>query len=411
MPDQATTNVLDVDLNGQEFLSDPYPLYDLVRSENPVHWNESDKHWYMTRYDDVMAMLKDSRLSSNRIRAIASDLPKETQEKVTPLIDAISSFMLQSDPPSHTRMRGLVNKAFTPHMVENMRARIQYLVDGMLDDVQGNSGMDVLADLAIPMPGIVISDMLGVPSEDQPQFKKWSADITGHYVASGSNVSVSDLYELSQKSFFELSDYFRVIIETLRGNPKDNLLSAMVEAEEAGDKLTTDELIANCVLLMFAGNETTTNLIGNGMLALLQNPEQLRMLQSDAGLIGPAVEELLRYDSPVQKTARTAIVDIEIGGKVIKAGDLVMMAYGSANRDPEQFEDPNRLDINRADNRHLAFAQGIHYCLGSALARIEGQIAINTLINRMPDIKLAGGNIERCPTTHIWGYKALPVSF
>ena len=411
MPDQATTNVLDVDLNGQEFLSDPYPLYDLVRSENPVHWNESDKHWYMTRYDDVMAMLKDSRLSSNRIRAIASDLPKETQEKVTPLIDAISSFMLQSDPPSHTRMRGLVNKAFTPHMVENMRARIQYLVDGMLDDVQGNSGMDVLADLAIPMPGIVISDMLGVPSEDQPQFKKWSADITGHYVASGSNVSVSDLYELSQKSFFELSDYFRVIIETLRGNPKDNLLSAMVEAEEAGDKLTTDELIANCVLLMFAGNETTTNLIGNGMLALLQNPEQLRMLQSDAGLIGPAVEELLRYDSPVQKTARTAIVDIEIGGKVIKAGDLVMMAYGSAIRDPEQFEDPNRLDINRADNRHLAFAQGIHYCLGSALARIEGQIAINTLINRMPDIKLAGGNIERCPTTHIWGYKALPVSF
>jgi len=411
MPDQATTNVLDVDLNGQEFLSDPYPLYDLVRSENPVHWNESDKHWYMTRYDDVMAMLKDSRLSSNRIRAIASDLPKETQEKVTPLIDAISSFMLQSDPPSHTRMRGLVNKAFTPHMIENMRSRIQYLVDGMLDDVQGNGGMDVLADLAIPMPGIVISDMLGVPPEDQPQFKKWSSDITGHYVASGSNVSVSDLYELSQKSFFELSDYFRVIIETLRGNPKDNLLSAMVEAEEAGDKLTTDELIANCVLLMFAGNETTTNLIGNGMLALLQNPEQLRMLQSDAGLIGPAVEELLRYDSPVQKTARTAIVDIEIGGKVIKAGDLVMMAYGSANRDPEQFEDPNRLDINRADNRHLAFAQGIHYCLGSALARIEGQIAINTLINRMPDIKLAGGNIERCPTTHIWGYKALPVSF
>ena len=411
MPDQATTNVLDVDLNGQEFLSDPYPLYDLVRSENPVHWNESDKHWYMTRYDDVMAMLKDSRLSSNRIRAIASDLPKETQEKVTPLIDAISSFMLQSDPPSHTRMRGLVNKAFTPHMIENMRSRIQYLVDGMLDDVQGNGGMDVLADLAIPMPGIVISDMLGVPPEDQPQFKKWSSDITGHYVASGSNVSVSDLYELSQKSFFELSDYFRVIIETLRGNPKDNLLSAMVEAEEAGDKLTTDELIANCVLLMFAGNETTTNLIGNGMLALLQNPEQLRMLQSDAGLIGPAVEELLRYDSPVQKTARTAIVDIEIGGKVIKAGDLVMMAYGSANRDPEQFEDPNRLDINRADNRHLAFAQGIHYCLGSALARIEGQIAINALVQRLPDIKLAGGVPERCPTTHIWGYKALPVSF
>ncbi len=358
-----------------------------------------------------MALLKDSRLSSNRIRAIANDLPKETREKVSSLIDAMSSWMLQSDPPSHTRMRGLVNKAFTPHMVENMRARIQYLVDGMLDDVQGNGGMDVLDDLAVPMPGIVISDMLGVPPEDQPQFKKWSTDITGRNVAGGGKISVSDLYELSQKSFFELSDYFRGIIETLRGNPKDNLLSAMVEAEEAGDKLTTDELIANCVLLMFAGNETTTNLIGNGMLALLQNPEQLQLLQGNAELIGPAVEELLRYDSPVQKTARMAIEDIEIGGKVIKAGDLVMLCYGSANRDPEQFEDPNRLDITRTDNRHLAFAQGIHYCLGSALARLEGQIAIKTLVDRLPDIKLAGSVPERGPTTHIWGLTSLPVSF
>ncbi|MCH8800466.1 MAG: cytochrome P450 [Chloroflexi bacterium] len=411
MQEQATINVLDIDLNGQEFLSDPYPLYDRVRAENPVHWNESDKHWYITRYVDVMAMLKDPRLSSNRIRALAKTLPEKTQGNITPLVDAISSWMLQSDPPSHTRMRGLVNKAFTPRMIEGLRSRIQYLVDGMLDDVQGNGGMDVLADLAVPMPGIVISDMLGVPPEDQPQFKKWSSEITGRYVAGGGSVSLSDLYELSQKSFFELSDYFREIIETLRGNPKDNLLSAMVEAEEAGDKLTTDELIANCVLLMFAGNETTTNLIGNGMLALLQNPEQLGMLQGNAELIGHAVEELLRYDSPVQKTARMAIEDIEIGDEVINAGDLVMLCYGSANRDPEQFEDPNRLDITRADNRHLAFAQGIHYCLGSALARIEGQIAINALVQRLPDIKLAGDAPERCPTTHIWGFKALPVSF
>ena len=188
-------------------------------------------------------------------------------------------------------------------------------------------------------------------------------------------------------------------------------ISAMIEAEEEGDKLTIDELIANCVLLMFAGNETTTNLVGNGMLALLQNRKQLGMLKGDAELIGPAVEELLRYDSPVQKTARMAMVEIEIGGKVIKAGDLVMLCYGSANRDPEQFENPNRLDIVRTDNRHLAFAQGIHYCLGAALARMEGQIAIKTLLKRMPDIKLADGPIERYPTTHIWGLKPLPVSF
>ena len=411
MPEQATIDILAIDLNGQEFLSDPYPLYDRVRAENPVHWNESDKHWYITRYADVMAMLKDPRLTSNRIRALAKNLPEDTQEKVTPLVNAISSWMLQSDPPAHTRMRGLVNKAFTPRMIESLRSRIQYLVDGMLDDVQDNGGMDVLADLAVPMPGIVISDMLGVPPEDQPQFKKWSAEITGRNVAGGGNISVSDLYELSQKSFFELSDYFRGIIETLRGHPKDNLLSAMIEAEEAGDKLTIDELIANCVLLMFAGNETTTNLVGNGMLALLQNPEQLRILRGNADMIGPAVEELLRFDSPVQKTARMATAEIEIGGKVIEAGDLVMLCYGSANRDPEQFESPNRLDIARTDNRHLAFAQGIHYCLGAALARMEGQIAIKTLLKRMPDIKLAEGAIERYPTTHIWGLKALPVSF
>ena len=411
MPEQSTINILDIDLNGQEFLSDPYPLYELVRAEDPVHWNESDKHWYITRYIDVMEMLKDPRLSSNRIRAIASGLPEETQEKVAPLINAISSWMLHSDPPSHTRMRGLVNKAFTPRMIEKMYSRIQYLVDGMLDNVQDNAGMDVIADLAVPMPGIVISDILGVPEEDQPMFKKWSTEITGRNVASDTKVSVSDLYELSQKSFFELSDYFRGVIESLRGHPKDNLLSAMIRAEEQGDTLTEDELIANCVLLMFAGSETTTNLIGNGMLALLRNPDQMRLLQRNADLIDSAVEELLRFDSPVQKTARTAISDIEIGGKTIRAGDLVMLCYGSANRDPDQFENPNRLDITRQANRHLAFAQGIHYCLGSSLARMEGQVAIKSMIKRLPGMKLTGENVERNPTTHIWGLKALPVSF
>ena len=316
-----------------------------------------------------------------------------------------------SDPPSHGRMRGLVNQAFTPRMIENMRSRIQTLVDGTLDRVQGSGHMDVIADLAIPLPAIVISDMLGVPEDDQSQFKKWSDDIALGLTGSDSVGTRAERFAIAQKSFLELSAYFEGIVDNLRGHPRDNLLSAMVQAEEAGDKLTQEELFANCVLLMFAGHETTTNLIGNGTLALLQNPEQMRLLQSDAGLIGSAVEELLRFDSPVQKLGRMATSDIDIGGKDVKAGELVFLCYGAANRDPEQFSQPNQLDITRPDNRHVAFAHGIHYCLGAYLARLEGQIAINTLIKRMPDINLETEDLERNPSTVLRGLKALPVSF
>ena len=409
MAKNLTKAILDIDLSGPEAASDPYPLYDQVRAEDPVHWNESDKSWYILRYADLMSIIRDERMSSERIQLLFRSLPSEERDESSLFVDAISSWMLMSDPPSHTRMRALVNKAFTPRMIENMRSRIQSLVDGMLDGVQGKGQMDVIADLAVPLPGIVISDMLGVPEENQPQFKKWSNDIAMGLAASDSLGSAIERIQMGQKSLLELSEYFRGIIESLRGHPQDNLLSSLVEAEEAGDKLTEVELVANCVLLMFAGNETTTNLIGNGTLALLQNPDQKQKLQDDGGLIGSAVEELLRFDGPIQKTRRTA--DVEIGGKTIKSGDLIALCYGSANRDPEQFEEPNRLDIARADNRHASFAQGIHYCLGAALARMEGQIAIGTLLNRMPDIKLETEILERNPSIVFWGLKALPVSF
>lgn len=411
MTEHHPTSVLDFNLNGPEAVSNPYPLYDQLRVYDPVHWSEADNYWYVTRYEDLIALLRDERVSSSRFRAMATLLPDEVKEKLSDLINAVSSWMLMSDPPSHTRMRGLVNKAFTPRMIENMRSRIQTLVDGMLDKVQAGGGMDVIADLAIPLPATVISDMLGVPDKDQSQFKKWSDDIAEGLTGSDTVGTQSERYAIAQRSFLELSDYFRGIVESLRGHPQDNLLSALVEAEEAGDKLTEEELFANCVLLMFAGHETTTNLIGNGTLALLQNPEQMRLLRNDGELLGSAVEELLRFDSPVQKLGRLAIADIEIGGKVVKAGELVFLCYGAANRDPEQFTNPGRLDITRADNRHVAFAQGIHYCLGASLARLEGQIAINTLLNRMPDISLASEDLERNPSTVLRGLKALPVSF
>ena len=411
MPEQPTKTVLELDLNGPEAVSNPYPLYDQLRSQDPVHWSESDNYWYITRYADLTSLIRDERLSSARFRTMAAGLPDEVKERLSALIGAVSSWMLMADPPSHTRMRGLVNKAFTPRMIELMRFRTQTLVDGMLDKVQENGRMDVIADLAVPLPGIVISDMLSVPEKDQHQFKKWSDDIAVGITGSDSVGTQSERFLIAQKSFLELSDYFRGIVEDLRGHPQDNLLSALVEAEEEGDRLTEEELFANCVLLMFAGQETTTNLIGNGTLALLQDPKQMQMLQNDGELIGSAVEELLRFDSPVQKLGRLATADIEIGGKVIKAGELVFLCYGSANRDPEQFSNPDQLDITRTDNRHVAFAQGIHYCLGASLARQEGQIAINTLLNRMPEIKLETEDLERNPSAVLRGLKTLPVAF
>jgi len=411
MPDRSPISVRDLNLSGPEAVSDPYPFYERLRTQDPVHWSESESYWYITRYADLTALIGDERISTARFRAVAAALPEEVQEKLSALIGAVSSWMLLSDPPSHTRMRGLVNKAFTPRMIELMRSRTQTLVDGMLDKVQDNGGMDVIADLAVPLPATVIGDMLGVPDEDQPKFKKWSDDIAAGLVGSESVGTQAERFAIAQKSFLELSNYFRGVVENLRGHPQDNLLSALVEAEEAGDKLTEEELFANCVLLMFAGHETTTNLIGNGTLALLQDPEQFRMLQSDGELIGSAVEELLRFDSPVQKLGRLATGDIEIGGKVIKAGELVFLCYGAANRDPEQFAQPDQLDITRADNRHMAFSHGIHYCLGASLARLEGQIAINTLIRRLPDLNLETEDLERNPSTVLRGLKALPVSF
>ena len=411
MTQHQARNIAEIDLNGLEALRDPYPLYDQVRREDPVHWNDSDQRWYITRYEDLISILRDQRVSSMRNREVNRVLPKELQQKIKPLTDAMASWMLHSDPPAHTRMRGLVNKAFTPRMIENMRERIQTRVDAILDKVQQNSRMDIIADLAVPLPGIVISDMLGVPEEDQPKFKKWSDDIASRNVYSESDDDIADGFLLAQQSFFELSEYFRDIVKDLRKNPNDNLLSAMVVAEESGDRLTEAELIANCVLLMFAGNETTTNLIGNGMLSLFQNPEQRQMLQADDQLIGSAVEEFLRYDSPVQKTSRIAKEDINIRGKTIASGELISVCYGSANRDPDQFENAEQLDIKRADNRHLSFAQGIHYCLGASLARMEGQVAINSLLRRMPDIKMETTKIDRGQNLTLWGLKSLGVTF
>jgi cytochrome P450 len=386
-----------------EFVANPYPTYHRLRAEEPVHRSPLG-FWVLTRYDDVVAALRDPRLAKE---AIAAFVAARLGTTATP-VSALS--MLDRDPPDHTRLRGLVNKAFTPRVVEGLRPRIQAIVDGLLARIAEAGRMDLIENFAYPIPVVVICEMLGVPIEDHERFKGWGLDL-----ARGLDALLlppnSGVVERSVAARKALAEYFRELIAKRRASPRGDLLSALIAAEEAGDSLTEDELLATCILLLIAGHETTVNLIGNGMVALLRHPDQLRRLREDPGLIGTAVEELLRYDGPVQRTARIPSVDMVIGGHEIAKGEMVMPFIGAADRDPAQFPEPDRLDIGRTENRHIAFGWGIHFCLGAPLARVEGQIAINTLVRTLPKLALATDTPEYRQSLTLRGLKTLPVTF
>jgi len=385
-----------------EFVADPYPMYHRLRTDDPVH-HSALGFWVLTRYDDVVAALRDPRLAKEAIASFVA-------ARFGAPVPAMGLSMLDRDPPDHTRLRGLVSKAFTPRVVEGLRPRIQQIVDGLLDGVTARGSMDLIEEFAYPIPVIVICEMLGVPVEDHERFKGWSLDI-----ARGLDLiwlgPESEVGRRSVAARQSLAEYFRGLIAQRRAAPRGDLLSGLIAAEEAGDKLNEVELLATCILLLIAGHETTVNLIGNGTLALLRHRDQLQRLQHDPGLTASAIEELLRFDGPVQRTARIPSEDIVIGGRTIAKGEMVMPFIGAADRDPVQFPDPDRLDIGRADNRHIAFGWGIHFCLGAPLARIEGQIAISTLVRRMPKLELATAQPEYRQSLTLRGLKALPVRF
>jgi cytochrome P450 len=385
-----------------EFLADPYPTYHRLRAEDPVHWSPLG-FWVLTRYDDVVAVLRDQRFAKEAmIAAVAARFG------IAP--NTIGLSMLDRDPPDHTRLRGLVSKAFTPRVVERLRPRIQEIVDGLLARVEGKGGMDLIEEFAYPIPVMVICELLGVPVEDHERFKTWSLDLARGL----DSIMLPVDSEVAMRSGIArqgLAAYFRDLIAKRRAAPRNDLLSALIAAEEAGDKLSEDELLASCSLLLVAGHETTVNLIGNGTLALLRHPDQLRRLRDNPGLIASAVEELLRYDGPVQRTARMPSAEVTIGDKTIKPGEMVMPFIGAADRDPAQFPDPDRLDLTRADNRHVAFGMGIHFCLGAPLARVEGQIALNTLVQRLPKLALATEQPEHRQSLTLRGLKSLSVAF
>jgi pimeloyl-[acyl-carrier protein] synthase len=380
------------------FHANPYPFYHRLRAADPVHRTPMGL-WVLTRYDDVVAVLKDPRFGREGFEQILANVYGEGARS-----------MLFRDPPDHTRLRGLVSQAFTPRMIERMRSHIQDIVDRLLDRVQNANAMDVIADLAYPLPLTVICEMLGVPTDAHSGICQWSADLARSVDAIGMPTD-EEVVKRGRVAQQAMLDYFSDLIPERRQTPRDDLLSLLIAAEEQGDRLSEGELLITCILLFVAGHETTVNLIGNGLLALLNHPDELAKLRADLTLLPGAVEELLRYDSPVQRTARITNTDVELDGRKIAKGSLVVTAIGAANRDPAHFPDPDRLDITRRDNRHIAFGFGIHFCLGAPLARLEGQIAIDTLLRRMPGLRLVTSAPEWRESSTLRGLKRLPVTF
>ena len=386
-----------------EYRADPYPLYEWVRENDPVH-RAQDGNWVLVRYADASAVLRDPRFSNNPVWL--SDEAR-AQGGSSPVRQVGSRVMMFLDPPDHTRLRSLVGKAFTPKVVECLRPRIQSLVDELLDAAVDKGEIDVLGDLAYPLPTIVICELLGVPLADRELFKDWSADasrLLDGYLP-------PDVQTQGLAATMHLSQYFTDLIEERRADPRDDLLTAMIAAEDGGERLTHEELLTTSILLLLAGFETTMNLVGNGVLVLVRHPDELARLRDDPSLDRTAIEELLRYEGPVHVTARIATTDVEVGGQLIRKGEQAAVVLAAANRDPEQFPDPNRLDVGRTDNRHLAFAAGAHYCLGAALARIEARAAIVTLIRRFPDVELRTADPQWRDHFVVRGLKELRVGF
>jgi hypothetical protein len=390
----------------ESFRRDPYPFYHRLRSRDPIHRSRVVFGWVLSRHGDIVEALRDPRFSADdrnftqaaRIRAL------RIREGLLDPDEEPAPALLRLDPPDHSRLRSLVSQAFTPRAVEKLRRRIEEIASELLDALPGRAGFDVIAELAVPLPVTVIAELLGIPARDRLTFKRWSDVLAGAL-----EPIVPDPVGL-RATVEEFEEYVGRIGSERRNKPSDDLLSALVLAEEAGDKLSEQELHSTVGLLLAAGNETTTNLIGNGLLALLRHPAELARLRRDPALTESAVEELLRYDSPVQLTGRIVTEDLDFRGHRFRKGQMVILLLGAANRDPEVFPDPDRLDVARAENRHLSFGHGNHFCLGAQLARLEAEIALRELVQRFPDLRLG----DEDPTwarvaVFLRGLKALPV--
>ena len=401
---------LDKLLTSADFVQDPYPVYRELHAKAPVYWCEPWGAWLLTGYDDVMTTYQspDRFANEGRMEALLRHLPTETWNELAPLREHFSSGLIHSDPPDHTRLRNLVTQAFTPRVIEAMRTRIQGVVDSLLDAVRPNNKMDLISDLAFPLPAIVISELLGIPVEDREQFRSWAKAVTSFQ---GTGQASADVALRSQESLLEIRQYFREIFAQRRREPQDDLISALVTAEEQGDKLNEAELVSTCTTLLLAGHETTTCLIANGILTLLNLPDPRHELRENPSLMPSAIDEILRYETPLQRVHKLVTKDVEIQEAKINEGEVVLLMYGAAHRDQSYFPDPDRFDIRRNGTRNFAFGHGIHFCLGAPLARIEGEIAIRTVIERLPNLRLDTNTVEWAKGTYFRVPIAMPLAF
>ena len=398
----------DVDLKSRPNVQDPFPLYSWLRDHEPVHWSESLGGWVVTRYADVVSIF-------NRPETFCSDRFRKLDERyasrrpaVRAVADVLGHWLVFRDPPDHERLRELVQSSFTPKQLQSSRDRIETTVNALLDAVVARGEMDFIRDLAFPLPAMVIAGLLGVPPTDLEPIKIWSDRLAAYL---GGAVDERDNFAEASAGVAALVDYFRTLLAECQRDSRDDLMSLMLRAEHEGHRLTRDEVVANCILLLFAGHETTTNLLGNGLFHLLRNPEQAALVRSDPTLIHGAVEELLRYDGPVPATVKVASDEVSWHGRTIRRGDMVLPFMASADRDPRQFSDPDRLDVRRNPERHLAFAAGIHFCLGAWLARLEARLVLEIVFRRLPHLELALGEPRWKPMIFLRGLESLPLTW
>lgn len=407
--------MLDESLITPSFLADPYPLLAQLREEDPVHWSDSIGGWLLTRYDDVVHSFTDSPHFSNegRLVKMLDHLPEESKAKLTLFADWYrKKSLIHSDPPDHTRLRRLVlRSAFRPTDVAAMRPRIETIVDELLNTVAGDGGMDAIGSLAFTLPHLVLCDLLGLPESDRELFRGW---VNRNVAFQGVNKPSEALLLDGQQALTEVTAYLREHMERIRRNPEAHhgLLRRLVEVEATGDALSEDELIKTTNTLMAAGRETTTSLLGNGLHLLLANRDQWDMVREDRSLLPAALEEVMRYESPVSRQPRLMKEDTELRGKKLRAGDVVLQMLNAANRDPAQFTDPDRFDIKRSGNRNIAFGHGIHFCIGAPLARLEGLIAFEAILDRLPGIRLVDDAPDWDVTKrNVRVLRTLPVAF
>ncbi len=392
-----------------EILQDPYPTYARLHEAGPLHYVDVGSKWAVWSvfsHSECSSIAKDPRLSAKRAKQMLLPLPLSRQKEFSELARMLGLWLIFMDPPEHTRLRKLLNKGFSPAAVEGLRSQAEAIVDQMLKPLQHGSEVDLMSIFANPMPVRIISELLGVPQAQHGTFVDASRAIA---VFRGNPNRTVEEARAAQDALIELTEFFRKTVAERRHNKGSDLISLLIDIEEEGEVLTEEELYAQCIALLFAGHETTRNLIGNGIYTLLQNPQQLEELREKPDLIRSAVEELLRFESPVQFTARVLKEDIEVCGQHIPKGWSILCMLGAANRDPKQFKEPNQLNLNRLNNQHLAFSAGLHFCIGAQLARLEGQVAILNLVQRYPKMRLAGPRPEWAATFGFRGLKSLPV--